>query len=152
MTNGIAAKVYPDCFPANIEDLIRQDGAGENEFTYFRICRSGLIDRDAFLSTIEENLKSDSGVPNRDLHNASSGRVDIGVYSTSGYEKKKDAERLLRCMRKRFDGPVLIVGKTMPSCGLSMRTRESKTRRARGSHIDWWIYKDAHPEVFFEKV
>lgn len=67
-------------------------------------------------------------------------------------KKRRDARKRLKLMKKYEDAPKLIVGETVPSCGLSMRTRESKTRKCRDSHIDWWIYKDAHPEQYFEEA
>lgn len=143
---------YPECFPENIDELIRSDGAEENIYTYYRISRTGLVNRDAFLGSYEESLKCNQFVHNRDMFLASQEQLDIGDYSTSGYEKIRDAKSRLKCMKKYEEGPVILVGETNPTCGLSMRTKESKTRHCRNSHIDWWIYKDACPEVFFEKL
>lgn len=142
---------YPDCFPANIEELIIQDGAGENEFPYYRVCNNDKIDRDAFKGTYEESLTQCAGGHNRDMYLASKETTDIGDYSTSGFEKLRDAKNILKCKKKYHNGPIIAVGKTVPSCGLSMRTKDSKTRKKKNSHIDWWIYKEAHPEVFFER-
>lgn len=85
---------YPDCFPADIEQRIIEDGAGKNKYTFYRISRTGLINRDAFMGTIEERLRNASLQQNRDLTVTSADEVNIGDFSTSGYEKKK------RCPKK----------------------------------------------------
>ena len=78
--------------------------------------------------------------------------LDVGDYSTSGYENIKHAKKRYNCMKKYEDSPIIMVGETDPKCGLSMRTKDSKTRKCKDSHIDWWIYETAHPEVLFSKV
>lgn len=144
-------KKYPDCFPDNIEELITADGAGAYEYTYYRVCKDGSINRDAFKSTFEECLEDNNSVHNRDIFLERCNAIDIGDYSTSGFEKLRDAKSILKCKKKYHDGPIIVVGQTVPACGLCMRTKDSKSRHARNSHIDWWIYKDAHPEVYFEQ-
>lgn len=142
---------YPDCFPVNIEQLIIEDGAGENEFIYYRVCDNEDINRDAFKGTYEVALDKIGSVHNRDVYLGDEKTIDIGEYATSGFEKVKDAKNILKCKKKHHDGPIIIVGSTIPSCGLSMRTKDSKTRKKKNSHIDWWIYKEAHPEIYFKK-
>ena len=142
---------YPDCFPPNIEELIVADGAGENRFRYYRVSRSGKIDRDAFLSSYEERIIRDQNIHDRDVEKMDQiTQKDIGLYSTSGFESRSRANNVLNLLRRHSDGPVLIVGETEPICGLSMKTKDSKSgRKSKRSHIDWWIYKDAQPELFF---
>lgn len=108
---------YPDCFPANIEQLIIEDGEGENEFIYYRVCDNENINRDAFKGTYEVGLDEIGSIHNRDLHLADEKTIDIGEYATSGFEKVKDAKNILKCKKKYHDGPIIIVGKTIPSCG-----------------------------------
>ena len=145
--------VYPDCFPENIEELIILDGAGKYEIKYYRICRSGMIDRAAFRSSFEDADVRNGGTHNRDVYlDSKEGKIeDIGQFSTSGFEKVSAAKRCLKMMKKHYDGPVIAEGKTTPACGLSMRTRESRFRQKKGerSHIDWWIYEDAEPHLHF---
>lgn len=142
---------YPECFPDDFEKLIIADGAGENLFTYYRISETGMINRDAFKGSFEKRISGGSSVFNRDLWRARQEELDIGDYSTSGYEKYKDVRNLLKCIKKYHHGPIIMVGRTEPECGLSMRTKDSRTRPKRNSHIDWWIYRDAHPELYFKK-
>ena len=143
---------YPECFPDNIEELILADGAGANSYTYYRISRTGLINRDEFIGTYEKSLGETASGHNRDMYRTANEELDIGDYSTSGYEKLRDAKRLLKCIKRYEEGPIIMEGWTDPECGLSMRTKDSKTRKCRDSHIDWWIYKEAHPEVLFKKI
>ena len=35
-------------------------------------------------------------------------------------------------------------------CGVSCLTSEWKKKK--GSHVDWWLYKDAAPWKYFEEV
>ena len=43
-----------------------------------------------------------------------------------------------------------VIGFTVPVYGLVQRTRERIKKR--GSHVDWWFYKDATPYKAFELI
>lgn len=104
------------------------DGAGTNSYTCYRISRAGLINRDEFIGTYEKSLRETTSGHNRDMYRTVKEELDIGDYSTSGYEKLRDAKRLLKCIKKYEEGPIIMEGRTDPECGLSMRTKDSKTR------------------------
>ena len=145
---------FPDIYPKDLLSRIIEDGAGENTIELvYRIANYGKNDRDAFLSTLLTDIK-DMQYNNRDAYLASKEiPVDIGIYSTSLSESEKDVRKLIRIMEQKYEGPVLLKGTVLPEFGLSMFTRNSKSkRRGRKHHIDWWIYKDMDPSPFFEKI
>ena len=47
-------KKYPKCFPDNFETEILPEDAKEENKSVYRIIKSGIIDRDSFISTYEE--------------------------------------------------------------------------------------------------
>lgn len=140
MTNEHAKK----CFPAYIpEDKIRKAGAKENEYNVYRICKWGQLDQHAFISTYEETLERDGNVNDLDLD-------DIGSFSTSCFEREKDAKRMMKLFTKRNPQAILAHGSIKKETGLSQKTSERKPKQK--SHIDWWIYKDRITYNDFEKV
>ncbi len=144
---------FPACFPKNLLDLIVEDGAEAKAIDVYRVCRNGKINRDAFLSTIQENkTTSNSKTVNRDIA-IENNIIDIGKYSTSCFEDLKQIQRVMGGMQRSTPEQIVVKGKTEPSCGLSMRTENSKThRKARPSHVDWWIYENSTPEIYFSKI
>lgn len=148
-------KEFPCVYPNNLLDLIVADGAEEKPIEVFRICRNGTVNRDSFVSSIQDPYRKikDKEFVNRDsiLWHINSD-VDIGMYSTSCFESLKDAIRVFGMMVQSTPKQIVAKGITDPSCGLSMRTKDSKShRRFSGTHVDWWLYKDAKPELFFRE-
>lgn len=83
------------CFPAYIpEEEIRKAGAKENEYNVYRICKWGELNQHAFISTYEEVLERDGNVNDLDLN-------DISSFSTSCFEKEKDAKRMMKFFTKK---------------------------------------------------
>lgn len=139
---------YPCCFPEDIHDKIIQDGAQSIAIESFRLCVCEEVNRDAFRST-KECLESNGGQKKYKQHcNLEQNELDL--CSTSLADRLIDIQNL-RDNRKRPKGKIAF-GRTDPSCGLSMRTINSVSGRGkdRQHHIDWWIYRDATPEAFFE--
>lgn len=147
-------KKFPESYPDNLLDMIIADGASENTFNdVYRVSNCELINRDSFLSSFLEKIRSEDTV-NRDAYLAKDMTIDD--FSTSFFEKKKDAEKIIVLKIKYENKPILMKGTIIPDLGLSIRTKESKTRniskkRSKSSHIDWWLYEDADPSYLFEK-
>lgn len=145
--------IFPDSYPTDLLERIIEDGAGNNLFEkVFRVATSGSINRDTFLSTFEESNVDKTTLVNRDLYLQQKNIYDIGDYSVSFYEKRRDAKRILRLKKRYYDGPVLITGSILPIHGMSIRTQESNNleRRTTDSHIDLWKYRDADLTELFE--
>ena len=143
-------RVFPEDYPFDLREKIIEDGGAENAFDcVYRVARSGIINRDAFLSSFQERKLG--LVQHRDgFLMSQQANYDIGAYSTSCFEKKNRANKILQVIKKHSDGPVLLAGKIVPDSGLSMRTADSKSKRKAGeSHIDWWIYSDFDPSGDF---
>lgn len=141
-------KKFPDDYPDNLMELIIEDGAKEQLLNVYRVCNNGIINRDAFNSSFTDNKNKTiegEGIVNRDASLSD----DLGVYSTSCFENSKEIERVLRMMQKHYPEPIIAQGVTDPSCGLSMRTKDSISRKKKGSHVDWWIYENTNPQDYF---
>lgn len=149
-------RAFPDAYPDDLYSRIIEDGADKNTFVdVYRVSDCSIINRDAFLSSAIE-MAVRKGVVNRDAYFAELDKADgIDMFSTSFFEKQKDAKRILGLKKKYNDSPILMRGNIVPELGLSIRTRDSKTRdiskRSKNSHIDWWLYKDSDPSYLFNK-
>lgn len=131
-------KKFPPNFPA--DDL--PAGAKEEKIAVYRICKSGNIEPSDFIPTYLEELsrtKENDGEEH-----------DIGFYSLSTFIDAKDARKILAISQRKNPHPVIAKGTTDPSCGLCQRTKERK-KRAK-SHVDWWLYQDAVPHIFFQEA
>lgn len=131
-------KKYPPNFP--VDEL--PEGAKEERIEVFRVCRSGSVEPASFLPTYLDELsmtKENYGE-----------KHDIGYYSLSTFYKENDAKRALKFFRGKQPSAILAIGCTEPCCGLCQRTRERK-KNAK-SHVDWWLYQNAVPHIFFREV
>ena len=136
---------YPDCFPDNFEKDILPDGAQENSRRVYRIIKyDEKISRRNFMSTYEEVQLKLMPKPKRYNENEPS------TYSTScNTELSKIRYFLGLCMKHR-PRAFIAVGTTDGSCGVSQLT--SERTKSNGGHVDWWVYADAEPQIYFEKV
>ena len=144
--------LFPESYPKNLLELIVEDGAEANEIVVFRICRNGVVNRDSFVSTVQDPYQGikNKNLVNRDLVLSNNDNIDISHYSTSCFEELSDVNRIFGAMQKTTPKQIIAKGITDPSCGLSLRSKMSRSRKKnKGSHVDWWIYKDANPEDFF---
>lgn len=129
---------YPPGFP--VEDL--PEGAREERIGVYRICRSGKVEAASFLPTYLNELsmtKENLGEEH-----------DIGYYSLSTFFKENDARRALKFFRGKQPCAILSIGCTEPVFGLCQRTKERK-KNAK-SHVDWWLYQNAAPHIFFQEI
>ena len=130
-------KIFPDYF----DRFELPAGAREECIKVYRACRSGKCDRDSFLPSYEEH-----GFTLSPLCEV----TDPGQYSLSTYEKPTDIKRfanLISDMQVPFQ---IAFGVTDPKHGVVQRTRER--RKTKGSHVDWWLYKEATPYDEFELI
>lgn len=135
---------FPDCFPTDFIECILPKEAKDTKFDVYRIIKFGKIDRQAFLSTAEEVYLGLRPVGKKD------NTKDPSYYSTSCSLKIEDLCKLLKLTMKREPRAFIAKGVTEPSCGVSQLTEERTGDKS--NHVDWWIYKDASPEKYFEEV
>ena len=125
---------FPDCFP---DDFILPENAGFYEQNnVYRILPYGNLDRNGFLPTYEDNIIK--RIPQPVKPNAS-------TYSTSCAASIDYLKNILQVHFRGLPAACIARGTILPKCGPS-------TLPNKNSHIDWWIYKDAEPELYFEKV
>lgn len=136
-----AKKVFPVFFPKNI---VPKD-AEYTEKEVYRVCRSGKIDHDAFLSTYEDVvIKKLYQINNIDFN-------DPGTYSTSTFENIKNARNILKCICKYSPPALLAFGTIKAEYGPCQLTKLREPKR-KDSHVDWWIFDEVDPSSEFREV
>lgn len=145
-------KEFPDCFPHEIVDEILLEGKNK-EIEVYRICKKGKINREAFMSSLEEAILK-RGNPKLNLQNKKSNNSNndkLKEYSTSCSLTKEFLEVMLDTyMRKKEPQAIISKGVTSPDCGPSQITYERTGEES--PHVDWWIYKNTNPQLFFKEV
>lgn len=138
---------YPKCFPENFETEILPKEAKEEQRTVYRIMKSGKIDRHGFISTYEEIIRGLIPGKKRTVD-----KDDPSLYSTSCFMAYEEAEYALNLfMRKHYPNPIVAKGTTDRSCGPCQLTSERNPKK-KGTHIDWWIYEDSAPQLYFKEI
>lgn len=130
-------------FPSYMDDIELPEGACATERSVYRICRTGKVEADSFLTTFVE-YKKGGRLQELDLS-------DVGSYSMSVYEKLRDAKRYYGLFSKREPSVIVAAGVTAIDCGVSQLTKEREPKR-KNSHVDWWLYEGAKPYEHFEEV
>ena len=129
-------------FPAYFKNFTLPKCATEQEIEVYRACRTRKIEKASFLNSFEENglkvaVGGDEGDPQE--------------YCLSTYSKLKDIKRFV-AIDSKYSPPFLLAkGITHPSCGVSCVTKEWRAQ-CKSSHVDWWLYEDAEPWVYFREV
>ena len=127
---------FPDCFPANFESEILPKDVEYKAYPVYRVLKKGILDREAFISSMEEFPKRF-----RNSKKASS-------YSTSCFQDYNEIYNIMMfTFRDKNPKAVLSYGTTEPECGPCKRSDDLNS-----SHVHWWIYKDSHPEKYFKEV
>lgn len=135
---------YPDCFPENFEtDILPKEARKENKAVY-RIIKTGEIDRNSFIGTYEEMIRG--MIPYKKRMNMN----DPGLYSTSCNIEYSEAEYALRMFMRHYPRPIIAKGETEGTCGPCQLTSEREERT--DTHVDWWIFEEAKPQVCFTEV
>ena len=135
--------VFPDCFPDNLASEILPVGAKNECLHVYRVIKYGRIDRQGFISTYEE---MQAGlIPLKKRMNLN----DPGLYSTSCNIDRSEAEYVLNIFMKHYPKPFIARGQTHASCGPCQLTSERESRQ--DTHVDWWIYRDAKPQNYFDE-
>lgn len=133
-------KKFPTYFP--VDKLPKE--AKEEEIEVFRACKYGFCSK-SFLSYYEEwkNCKSKPKGYNEE---------DIGTYSMSCFEDINDLNKMLRKFKnvfKEYKSLLLSKGKTNIKCGIILKAKDINKS---GSHVDFWLYKNAEPIKYFEAI
>lgn len=129
-------------FPSYFENFSLPECAVEQEIEVYRACPTRKIEKASFLNSFEEQGFM-----------ISAGRAadDPQEYCLSTCWNLRDIRRFV-AIDSRFSPPFLLAkGITHPSCGVSCFSKEWKPKY-KGSHVDWWLYKDAEPWLHFAEV
>lgn len=137
-------KEYPECFPENFTTNILPNDAKEENKSVYRVIKYGIMNKDSFISTYEEMKKG--LIPykkNIDKNNP-------GLYSTSCNIDYSEAKYILDLIMRHKPEAYIAKGETEKTCGPSQKTSDREKER-NDTHVDWWIYKEANPQLYFEK-
>ena len=134
---------FPNCFPENFEtEILPREAKEENRLVY-RIIKYGTINRDSFISTYEEIQRG--LIPPKKRMNLQ----DPGLFSTSCNIDYSEAEYVLSLIMRHQPKAFIAKGETEGSCGPCQLTSERE--KTTSTHIDWWIYDDSSPQLYFEE-
>ena len=135
---------YPECFPQNFETDILPQGARKENKAVYRVIKYGAINRESFIGTYEEIKRG--LIPPKKIMDLN----DPGLYSTSCNIDYMEAEYATRLFMRHHPKAFIARGETEGTCGPCQVTSEREQRT--DTHVDWWIYEDAEPQVYFQKV
>lgn len=137
-------KKYPACFPSHFEtDILPKEAKEENKSVY-RVMKYGEMNREGFISTYEEIKRG--LIPPRKRMNPE----DPGIYSTSCNMEYSEAEYAVNLFMRHHPEAFIAKGETEGSCGPCQLTAEREPRK--DTHVDWWVYEEAMPQNYFEKL
>lgn len=107
----------------------------------YRICRNGIVDADAFLSSY------------CDIHCKDMDLSDPSSFSTSCFEGIKDAKKRLAFFGKKNPLAIIAEGYIKSESGYTLRHNDKVPKPPKkSSHIDWWIYEEEEPWLYFKEV
>lgn len=137
--------MFPACFPENFEtELLPITQEDSKELDVYRIIKRGVLNREAFIGSMEE---SERGLVNKKYppHNC-------GSYGTSCNENLEEIYYLIDTFMSKKPKVEVAKGKTVVCCGPSQRTKDRDPSHASEGHVDWWIYDEAQPQEHFELI
>lgn len=140
----IKMKKYPECFPKDFETDILPEEAKEENKSVYRVIKYGEINRESFISTYEE-IQRKLIPPKRKMK-----LKDPGIYSTSCNIEYSEVEYALNMFMRHHPKVFIAKGETEGSCGPCQLTSEREKRN--DTHVDWWIYEESEPHLYFEEV
>lgn len=144
------SKCFPDYFSEPIQDEISKWGTN-NKIKVYRVGKYGKNDNTAFLNYYDEVLQGLKTVRNKEQY-LKKCKANIDLLSISCYENKADIEDYFKItLKNTYPQRILLYGDTVPQCGLSGRTKDRKEDYTN-SHVDWWLYKNTTPWIYFEEV
>lgn len=134
MNKCLLNKVFPEYFK---DYNIPPDDAEDARLFAYRACKTDAVDKESFTSTYEE-LGGIDNLSEEDKKNPS-------CFSLSVFGKAKDVKRFAVTNSAIRPPHKIAKGYTDPEYG--------KVKKAvKGSHIDWWLYKDVEPWKSFELI
>ncbi|MBP3205056.1 MAG: hypothetical protein J6M66_06510 [Lachnospiraceae bacterium] len=76
--------------------------------------------------------------------------MDPGLYSTSCNMEYPEAEYALKLFMRHKPNAFIAKGETEKTCGPSQLTSDREKRA--DTHVDWWIYQESEPQLYFHEV
>jgi len=142
--------IFPNYFSENAISQILIYGKQANMHVY-RVGKYGKDKTTAFLNYYDEVICGLKTVrkPEKYLEKC---KNNIDKLSVSCYLEMKDISYYFEItLKDDYPERVLLEGTTNHKCGLAQKTSEREKER-RDSHVDWWIFKDATPWIYFNEV
>lgn len=146
-------KEFPDCFPDDFKDNILPQDARPEELTVYRGCKTGIIDKNTFLSSYEEIIIKgiDTLSPN-DKKKYEKNLKKPGFYGTSCFLDLEELKDIMDSAWQRHKDAKILIGTMKCEDGLSQQTINRTAGCMRKSHVDWWLYKNSDPSTYFKEV
>ena len=141
-------KEFPDCFPSNFTKDILPQNLPDLQLEVFRVCTTGEICKETFLSTYESVCL---GLIPKRWNWDKAIRKPI-TYSVSVGDSLEDMVNTLKCLTDYHPKAFIIQGMASSELGPLQKTVDREPAFKHKSHIDWWLYKDSDPSPMFVKV
>lgn len=136
-------------FPPNFETEILPQGLRPEKIEVYRVCTTGTICKDTFMSSHEEVLFR--GKPKPPPWKAK--RDPAGMFSVSCNDTLEGALNPLKCLRRKaYPEAFLIHGMASSEFGPMQRTKDRVPDYDDETHWDWWVYADVDPSPGFTRV
>lgn len=135
---------FPSCFPVDFEEKLLPKDLPDIELSpVYRICTTGKIQKNSFLSTYEEDLMN----PNRKRHSLN----DPGTFGTSVFMTPQTTKNALKCLTRHHPEAYIIIGTASSSLGPVQETYNRTHNKRDKDHVDWWLYADSDPSHIFKR-
>lgn len=135
--------VFPDGYPTDLLEKIINKGGTFTAYRAYRVAKYGLEDPRSFLSTYQEKVLR--GVTPKLPPNKKPKNLGLSEYSTSCFNSMDKPRDICKTSMINYPKAVIVKGVTCPACG------PTKLNTEKG-HIDWWLYKDTKPHMFFSEI
>ena len=145
MTDETVKKEFPDCFPPNFATEILPQNLPDLQLEVYRVCTTGTICKEAFLSTYESvmlGLKPKLRNWDKELKKPKTYSVSCGV-------SLKDMLDTLKCLTDYYPAAFVIQGIATSELGPLQKTVDREPNYRNKSHVDWWLYKASDPSPRF---
>ena len=148
MADEIVKREFPDCFPSDFAKEILPQNLPDLQLEVFRVCTTGTICKETFLSTYESVLLGI--IPKR--RNWEKELKKPITYSVSFGDSLKDMLDTLKCLTDYHPAAFVIQGIATSELGPLQKTVDREPGIRNKSHIDWWLYKASEPSPRFIAV
>lgn len=134
---------FPEGYPPDLMVRILSNGGDFTAYYAFRVGKYGLMDPRSFWNTHLE--KRMLGTRPKLPPGRKAKKPSLSDYSTSCFMTIERPREICDHSMREHPQAVILEGVTCPACG------PTRCNEFTG-HVDWWLYKDSQPHMFFSEI